>query len=87
MCIRDRLSSVLYMETAVTLSFAVIISSFVALSLSPMIASKVLGQNDKKNKLTHSFEKKLKDFKIFYKNSLSYWIDKKKTVIFFCFLY
>ena len=79
------LSSVLYMETAVTLSFAVIISSFVALSLSPMLASKVLGQNDKKNKLTHSFEKKLKDFKIFYKNSLSYWIDKKKTVIFFLF--
>ena len=79
------LSSVLYMETAVTLSFAVIISSFVALSLSPMLASKVLGQNDKKNKLTHNFEKKLKDFKIFYKNSLSYWIDKKKTVIFFLF--
>ena len=50
-----------------------------------MLASKVLGQNDKKNKLTHSFEKKLKDFKIFYKNSLSYWIDKKKTVIFFLF--
>ena len=71
------------METAVTLSFAVIISSFVALSLSPMLASKVLGQNDKKNKLTYRFEKKLKDFKIFYKNSLSYWIDKKKTVIFF----
>ena len=71
------------METAVTLSFAVIISSFVALSLSPMLASKVLGQNDKKNKLTYSFEKKLKDFKIFYKDSLSYWIDKKKTVIFF----
>ena len=40
------LSSVLYMETAVTLSFAVIISSFVALSLSPMLASKVLGQKD-----------------------------------------
>ncbi len=79
------LSSVLYMETGVTLSFAVIISSFVALSLSPMLASKVLSQNDKKNKLTHSFEKKLKDFKIFYKNSLSYWIDKKKTVIFFLF--
>ena len=79
------LSSVLYMETAVTLSFAVIISSFVALSLSPMLASKVLGQNDRKNKLTHNFEIKLKDFKIFYKNSLSYWIDKKKTVIFFLF--
>ena len=77
------LSSVLYMETAVTLSFAVIISSFVALSLSPMLASKVLSQNDKKNKLTYSFEKKLKDFEIFYKDSLSYWIDKKKTVIFF----
>ncbi len=43
------------------------------------------GQNDRKNKLTHNFEKKLKDFKIFYKNSLSYWIDKKKTVIFFLF--
>ena len=32
----------LFMEMAVTLSFAVIISSFVALSLSPMIGSKYL---------------------------------------------
>ena len=60
------LSSVLYMETAVTLSFAVIISSFVALSLSPMLASKVLSQNDKKNKLTYSFEKKLKDLSLIH---------------------
>tara|TARA_A100001015_G_scaffold217748_1_gene244663 strand:- start:810 stop:2522 length:1713 start_codon:yes stop_codon:yes gene_type:complete len=71
------------METAVTLSFAVIISSFVALSLSPMLASKVLGNNDKKNKLTYNFERKLNDFRTFYKNSLSYWIDKKKIIIFF----
>ena len=48
----EGLAGVLYAETAVTLSFAVIISSFVALSLSPMIASKVLDTRTKRNKLT-----------------------------------
>ena len=81
------LSSVLYMETAVTLSFAVIISSFVALSLSPMLASKVLGQNDKKNKLTYSFEKKLKDFKYFIKTLFHTGSIRKRQLYFFCFLY
>ena len=79
----EGLAGVLYTETAVTLSFAVIISSFVALSLSPMIASKVLDTKSKRNKLTLKFEKKLNDFKEFYIYTLKYWILKKKSIITF----
>ena len=49
------LSGTLYTQTAVTLSFAVIISSFVALSLSPMIASKVLVKKNIKSKVSQKF--------------------------------
>ena len=41
----------LFSEMALTLSFAVIISSFVALSLSPMIGSKFLKTSKKKPKV------------------------------------
>ena len=79
----EGLAGVLYAETAVTLSFAVIISSFVALSLSPMIASKVLDAKSKRNKFTLKFEKKLNNFKDFYIYTLKYWILKKKSIITF----
>ena len=79
----EGLAGVLYAETAVTLSFAVIISSFVALSLSPMIASKVLDAKSKRNKFTLKFEKKLNNFKDFYIYTLKYWMLKKKSIITF----
>ncbi|RPG97533.1 MAG: efflux RND transporter permease subunit [Candidatus Pelagibacter sp. TMED106] len=77
------LSGVLYTETAVTLSAAVIISSFVALSLSPMIASKILTKKNTKSKISLSFEKQQNKFKEFYKKTLLYWIRKKKIIISF----
>ena len=80
------LSGVLYTQTAVTLSAAVIISSFVALSLSPMIASKILLKKNNKTKITLSFEKQLNKFKEFYKKTLSYWLKKRKIIIGFLIL-
>ena len=45
------ISGVLFRETAITLSFAIVVSSFVALTLSPMLGSKFLHKNTKKSKI------------------------------------
>ena len=54
------ITGVLFTQTAVTLASAVVISSFVALSLSPMLASKFLKKNMNKSKIVIKFEKFLK---------------------------
>ena len=77
------LSGTLYTQTAVTLSFAVIISSFVALSLSPMIASKVLVKKNIKSKVSQKFEVNLNKFRDFYKRTLLFWLKRKKEIIIF----
>ena len=44
----EGISGVLFRETSIVLSFAIVVSSFVALTLSPMLASKFLSKNIKK---------------------------------------
>ena len=61
------ITGVLFTQTAITLASAVIISSFVALSLSPMLASKFLQKNMKKSKMVIKFENFLKKLLIFIK--------------------
>ena len=73
-------TGVLFTQTAVTLASAVIISSFVALSLSPMLGSKFLKKNMNKSKLVTKFEKSLKNLTHIYKFSLLGWIKKKKII-------
>jgi HAE1 family hydrophobic/amphiphilic exporter-1/multidrug efflux pump len=70
------ITGVLFTQTAITLASAVIISSFVALSLSPMLASKFLKQNMNKSKIVLKFEKLLKELTHLYKISLLGWIKK-----------
>jgi hydrophobe/amphiphile efflux-1 (HAE1) family protein len=77
------ITGVLFTQTAITLASAVIISSFVALSLSPMLASKFLKKNMEKSKTVTRFEKFLKSITIAYKQSLIIWINKKKIIISF----
>jgi hydrophobe/amphiphile efflux-1 (HAE1) family protein len=77
------ITGVLFTQTAITLASAVIISSFVALSLSPMLASKFLKKNMEKSKTVTRFEKFLKGITIAYKQSLILWINKKKIIISF----
>jgi hydrophobe/amphiphile efflux-1 (HAE1) family protein len=77
------ITGVLFTQTAITLASAVIISSFVALSLSPMLASKFLKKNMEKSKTVTKFEKFLKSITIAYKQSLILWINKKKIIISF----
>ena len=77
------ITGVLFTQTAITLASAVIISSFVALSLSPMLASKFLKKNMKKSKAVTKFEKFLKGITNAYSQSLILWINKKKIIITF----
>ncbi len=77
------LSGTLYTQTAVTLSFAVVISSFVALSLSPMIASKILVKKNIRSKISQKFENNLNKFRDFYKKTLIFWLKRKKEIIVF----
>ena len=77
------ITGVLFTQTAITLASAVIISSFVALSLSPMLGSKFLKPNMKKSNIVLKFEKFLKSVTSSYKSSLITWINKKKIIISF----
>ena len=80
------ITGVLFTQTAVTLASAVLISSFVALSLSPMLGSKFLRKNMQKSKVVIKFEKLLKNLTYLYKISLLGWIKKKKIVVSFLVL-
>ena len=73
------ISGVLFRETAIILSFAIVVSSFVALTLSPMLGSKFLSKNLKKTKVVLKFEKLFKSFSKFYAETLNYWINKKQN--------
>ena len=79
----EGIAGTLFKETAITLSFAIIVSSFVALTLSPMLGSKFLRKKVKKNIITLKFEKIFNTFANFYAETLNYWINKKKTIILF----
>ena len=77
------ITGVLFTQTAITLASAVIISSFVALSLSPMLGSKFLKPNMKKSNIVMKFEKFLKSITNSYKLSLITWINKRKIIVSF----
>jgi len=77
------ITGVLFTQTAITLASAVIISSFVALSLSPMLGSKFLKKNMKKSNIVIKFEKFLKGVTNSYRSSLITWVNKKKIILFF----
>ena len=77
------ITGTLFTQTAITLASAVVISSFVALSLSPMLGSKFLKPKMNKKKFVVKFDKFLKSINIIYRSSLVNWINKKKIIISF----
>jgi len=81
----EGISGTLFKETAISLTFAIVVSSFVALTLSPMLGSKFLSKNTKKSKIVLKFEKYYKSFLEFYSETLNYWIDKQKIIVGFMF--
>ena len=83
----EGISGTLFKETAITLSFSIIISSFVALTLSPMLASKFLTKKNVKNKIVKKFEKLFLNLSSLYKETLSVLINKTKIIgIFIIFI-
>jgi hydrophobe/amphiphile efflux-1 (HAE1) family protein len=79
----DGIAGTLFRETAIALSVSIVVSSFVALTLSPMLASKFLIKQTKQNFVVVKFDKFFKSLSNFYQETLRYWLNKKKIVISF----
>ena len=77
------ISGTLFREMAITLSITIVISTFTALSIAPMLGSKLLSKNKSRSKIVLKFEKLFKSFEEFYSDTLGYWIKKPKTIIWF----
>ena len=82
----EGISGTLFRETAIALSFSIVVSSFVALTLSPMLASKFLYKKKSKKVFIKKFEKIFSNFANFYRETLEVIINKTKSVSFFIIL-
>ena len=82
----DGIAGTLFRETAIALSFSIVVSSFVALTLSPMLGSKFLVKKPKQNFIVVKFDKFFKSFSKFYQETLLFWLNKKKIVVSFLIL-
>ena len=82
----EGIAGTLFRETAIALSFAIVVSSLVALTLSPMLGSKFLNKKTKTNFFVVKFDRFFKSFSNFYQDTLKFWLDKKKTIIVFIIL-
>ena len=80
----EGISGTLFRETAIALSFSIVVSSFVALTLSPMLASRFLAKKTTKNIVIKKFEKIFLNFSNFYKDTLEIVVNKTKIVS--CFI-
>ncbi len=76
----EGISGTLFKETAIALSFSIVVSSFVALTLSPMLASKFLDKKTSKKIFIQKFEKVFLNFSNFYKDTLGIIVNKTKAV-------
>ncbi len=79
----EGISGTLFRETAIALSFSIVVSSFVALTLSPMLASKFLNKKNSKNFVIRKFEKFFLGFSKFYQETLEVLVKKTKTISLF----
>ena len=82
----DGIAGTLFRETAIALSFSIVVSSFVALTLSPMLGSKFLTKKTKHNYFVIKFDNFFKSFSKFYQETLVFWLNKKKIIISFIIL-
>ena len=82
----EGISGTLFKETAITLSFSIVVSSFVALTLSPMLASIFLTKKTSKKSFILKFEKIFLNLANFYKETLSITINKTRSVVIFMIL-
>ena len=82
----EGISGTLFKETAIALSFSIVVSSFVALTLSPMLASKFLTKKTDKNFIINRFEKFFLSFSKFYEETLAVLMKKTKSITIFIIL-
>ena len=68
---------------AITLSITIVISTFTALSIAPMLGSKLLDKKNLNQKLFYDLKKYLNPLKNFTRIHLNYWIKKPKTIVWF----
>ena len=66
----EGIAGTLFRETAIALSFAIVVSSLVALTLSPMLGSKFLKKKTKTNFFVVKFDRFFKSFSNFYQDTL-----------------
>jgi multidrug efflux pump len=71
----------LFSEFAITLAAAVIFSGLVALTLSPMLASKVLKDDISENTLTQTLDAWFLKLRKFYARTLSYTLHRPKIIL------
>ncbi len=71
----------LFVEFALTLAGAVIVSGFVALTLSPMMCSKLLRHEEKHGKVYNWIERFLESMTMGYRRRLSWTLDRPKLVV------
>ena len=81
----EGIAGTLFKETAIALSFAIVVSSLVALTLSPMLGSKFLDNKKKSNIIVKKFNKFFIGFSNFYKDTLQFWLYRKNIIIGFIF--
>lgn len=82
----DGIAGTLFRETAIALSVSIVVSSFVALTLSPMLGSKFLVKKPKQNFIVVKFDNFFKSFSKFYQETLLFWLNKKKIIVSFLIL-
>ncbi|WP_417660462.1 multidrug efflux RND transporter permease subunit [Pseudomonas sp.] len=80
------LTGALFKEFALTLAGAVIISGIVALTLSPMMCSKLLRHEEKPSGLTHKLDKIFDALKNRYQRSLHSTLETRAVVLVFAII-
>ncbi|NNM59675.1 MAG: efflux RND transporter permease subunit [Legionellales bacterium] len=75
------LTGILFTEFAFTLAGAVIVSGFVALTLSPMMCSRILSYNDDPHSFTHRIDRVFEVIIVKYKSVLRRVMEKRWYVV------
>jgi multidrug efflux pump len=75
------LTGALFKEFAFTLACAVIISGIIALTLSPMMCSKVLTREASDSKFVHFLDNLFNKLKIIYQNTLHSLLDTRSIIL------
>ena len=77
------LTGALFKEFAFTLASAVIISGLIALTLTPMMCSRILSVESSSGKFAHYLDNKFNTIKIYYQRTLHSLLDTRAIVVVF----